>query len=64
MNWWGNCAGSELDERSGERRDVGLLNLMEGAGEVGLQQSFFGRRGVEKAKSLPHDTKTTTHEKF
>lgn len=53
MDWRGNCVPCvELDEKSEERRDVGLLNLTESAGEVGLQQSFFlGRRGVEKAKS-------------
>lgn len=62
------CVGREpcveLDEKSEERRDVGLLNLTESAGEVGLQQSFsWGRRGVEKAKSLPHNTKTLTTRK-
>lgn len=48
------CVGREpcveLDEKSEERRDVGLLNLTESAGEVGLQQSFSwgGGGGLKK----------------
>lgn len=55
MDWRGNCVPCvELNEKSEERRDVGLLNLTESAGEVGLRQSFFWGGGGLKKQS--HDT--------
>lgn len=52
----------ELDEKSEERRDVGLLNLTKSGAAT---KFFWGGGGVEKTKSPPHDTKNfITQEKI